>query len=189
MKMGVAAKRAPVPTVNEAPAIGLLRRAPIAPGRIRQIAVPQAARTLSTFSHVDYQDAFLVETDAVPDRTSEQWARALLENVPTITRNVISTAWFALRLQLDSTPSNQFLLGWEVRRSTPDVALLGCSSRLGLSAEMLFVRQQDALLYASFLQLHTPIARAVWGALSPLHRQTARSIFRQAFSTGLKQTS
>jgi hypothetical protein len=39
------------------------------------------------------------------------------------------------------------VLGWEVRRSSPDVALLGASGRLGLSGELLFERQQQ----------HTPL--------------------------------
>jgi hypothetical protein len=169
--------------MSEAPGIGLLQRTPIAPGRMRQIPVPPAARRLSTFSHVDYEDAFLVETGSAQDRTGEQWARAILENVPTVTRSVISAAWFALRLQLDSTRSDRFVLGWEVRRSGPDVALLGSSSpRLGLSAEMLFERQQDALLYASFLQLHNSVARAVWTAATPLHLLVARSVLTRAFS-------
>ena len=28
-------------------------------------------------SHVDYEDAFLIETDPADDRTPEQWARAM----------------------------------------------------------------------------------------------------------------
>jgi hypothetical protein len=31
-------------------------------GRVRQVTLPPAARALSTLSHVDYEDAFLVET-------------------------------------------------------------------------------------------------------------------------------
>ena len=36
------------------------------PGRVRQVAVPPAARTLSTLAHIDYEDAFLVETGPRP---------------------------------------------------------------------------------------------------------------------------
>jgi hypothetical protein len=41
---------------------------------------PLAARALSTLCHVDYEDAFLVETGPAQDRTGEQWARAILED-------------------------------------------------------------------------------------------------------------
>ncbi len=64
------------------------------PGRNRSAAdhraLPSAARTLSTLSHVDYEDVFLVETGPAQDRTGEQWARAILEGAPTSTRNTLS---------------------------------------------------------------------------------------------------
>jgi hypothetical protein len=59
-------------------------------GSVRQVTLPSAARTLSTLSHVDYEDAFLVETGPAQDRTGEQWARAILEGAPTSTRNTLS---------------------------------------------------------------------------------------------------
>jgi hypothetical protein len=33
-----------------------------APGRVRQVTLPSAARALSTLSHLDYKEAFLAET-------------------------------------------------------------------------------------------------------------------------------
>ena len=39
------------------------------PGRVHQVAVPPAARTLSTLPHIDYEDAFLVETESRPCTT------------------------------------------------------------------------------------------------------------------------
>ena len=100
-------------------------------GRVRQVTLPPAARALSTLSHVDYEDAFLVETGPAQDRTGEQWARAILEDAPMSTRNALSRGWSALGLRPGSTQSDRLVLGWEVRRTTPDVALLGASGRLG----------------------------------------------------------
>jgi len=37
------------------------------PGRVRPVAVPPAARTLGTLPHIDYEDAFLVETGPCVD--------------------------------------------------------------------------------------------------------------------------
>jgi hypothetical protein len=169
-----------VPTINRDTAIGLLRRTPFTPGRVRQVAVPPAARTLSTLSHVDYDEAFLVETGPAQDQTGEQWARAILEDAPIIMRSALSWGWFALGLQLGSTRSDRFVLGWKVRRSTPDSALLGASSRLGLSAELLFKRRQQTLLFATFVQQENHIARAVWAGVAPVHRQVVRYVLEQA---------
>jgi hypothetical protein len=72
------------------------------------------------------------------------------------------------------------VLGWEVRRSTPDVVLLGARSRLGLPAELLFERQQQRLLFATFVQHENCIARAMWAAVEPVHRPIVRDVLEQA---------
>jgi hypothetical protein len=147
---------------------------------VRQVALPPAARRLSTLSHVDYEDAFLLETGPAHDRTGEQWARAVLEDAPAITRSALSWGWSALGLQLGSTRSDRLVLGWKVRRSTPDFALLGAGSRLGLLGEVLFKRQRQTLLFATFVQQENPIARAVWSGVAPGHRQVVRYLLEQA---------
>jgi hypothetical protein len=114
----------------------------------RQVALPPAARALSTLPRVDYDDAFLVETGPAQDGRAEQWARAMLEDAPSAMRSPLRWAWSALGLQVGSTGSDRFVLGWEVPRSTPDFVILGAGGRLGLSAELLFKRQQQTLLYA-----------------------------------------
>jgi hypothetical protein len=148
----------------------------VAAGTVRQVTLPSAARALSTLSRVDYEDAFLVETGPADDRTGEQWARAILEGAPASTRSALSRGWAALGLRLGSAHSDRFVLGWEVRRSTPDLALLGASGRLGLSGELLFERQQHTLLFATFVQLDNRIARGLWARIAPRHRQVVRDL-------------
>jgi hypothetical protein len=71
------------------------------------------------------------------------------------------------------------VLGWEVRRSTPDVALLGANGRR-LSGELLFEHQQHTLLFATFVQLENRIAGALWAGITPRHRQVVRDLLEQA---------
>ena len=87
--------------------------------------------------------------------------RAILEDAPMSTRKALSRGWSALVLRLGSTQSDRFVLGWQVLCSTPDVALLGASGRLGLSGELLFECQQHTLLFATFVQLENRIARGL----------------------------
>ena len=148
-------------------------------GISRQVASPPAARALSMLTYVDYEGR-LVETGPAQDRTGQQWARAILEDAPMSTRNALSRGWSALGLRLGSTQPDRFVLGWEVRRSTPDVALLGVSGRLGLSGELLFECQQHTLLFATFVQLENRIARALWAGIAPRHRQVVRDLLEQA---------
>lgn len=44
----------------------------------------------------------------------------------------------------------------------------------GFSAELLFLRQKHTLLYATLLQQQSPIARAVWAGVAPVHRPIVR---------------
>jgi hypothetical protein len=165
--------------VNASDALGHLRNIPSTPGRVREVAVPPAARRLSTLSHVDYEDAFLVDIGPAQDRTPEQWARVILEDAPITIRRALRSGWFALGLQLGSARSERSVLGWEVLRSTPEFVLLAGRSRVGLSAELLFNRQEHRLLYATLLQQENPIARAVWAGVAPVHRPIVRYVLEQ----------
>lgn len=148
-----------------------------------QIAVPPAARALSTLPRVDYEDAFLVETEAAQERTGEQWARAMLEDAPADTRRALRRGWSLLGLRLGSTDDERLVLGWEVRRSAPDFALLGTDGRLGLLGEVLFKREPHALLFATFVQLQNPATRAVWAAIAPGHRQVVGKLLARTTRT------
>jgi hypothetical protein len=152
---------------------------PPAPG-VRRIDVPPAARALSTLTRIDYEDAFLVELGGADERTGEAWARATLEDASAPTRRRLRWGWFALGLELGGAPPDRSVLGWELRRSTPDFALLGARSRLGMAGELLFEPRGDTLLFATFLGQENPLARAIWGAVAPRHREVVASLLRRA---------
>jgi hypothetical protein len=147
---------------------------------VRQIAVPPAARALSTLAHIDYEDAFVVDVGAAPERTAEQWARAVLEDASIVVRTALVLGWSSLGLRLGAPWSDRFVLGWEVRCSTPKFVLLAAGSRVGMPAELLFKRQQDTLLFATFVQWENLLARAAWSGTEPVHRLVVRQILEQA---------
>jgi hypothetical protein len=150
------------------------------PGQVREVALPPNARTLTTLSRVDYTHAFRLETGQAQDRTGEEWARALLEDAPAATRMTLRRGWFALGVRLGSTEDERLVLGWPVRRSSPDFALLAASSLIGVEAEVLCKRDQHALLVATFIQVKNPVARAVWAGVSPRHRKVLRHLIKEA---------
>ena len=149
-------------------------------GAVREVALPPAARTLTTLARVDYTDAFLLETPQVQGRTGEDWLRAILEDAPTGTRKRLRRGWFLLGVRLGSTEDDRLVLGWEVRRSTQGFAVLAARSLLGMEAEVLCRREPDALLVATFMQLNSPVARAVWAAIASHHRKVVCHLIRQA---------
>jgi hypothetical protein len=144
-----------------------------------QIAVPPDARAISTLSQVDYEDAFLVEIGRPADRTPERWGRAILDDAPLGMRLKLWSAWIGLGLKLSAPHSERTVLGWTVRRSTPEFMLLGAESRVGMPAELLLKRHQDMLLFDTFVQKSNPLARAVWAAIEPAHERVVPSILEQ----------
>jgi hypothetical protein len=145
-----------------------------------QIAVPADARALSMLAHVDYEDAFLVEGVPVHERTAEQWARTVLEEAPIGMRAALQTGWSALGLKLGGDGSDRFVLGWEVRRRTPDFVLLGAGSHIGMPGELLFNRERRALLFSTFVQHDNAGARALWAGVEPVHVPIVRRILEDA---------
>ena len=147
--------------------------------QIIEIDIPPEARELTTLSRVDYTDAFILETARAADLTGEQWARAILEGAPEGTRTMLRRGWFMLGVRLGSTDDESLVLGWTVRRSFPDHALLAARSPFGLDAEVLFKREPKGLLAATLMKFNNPIARAFWGRFSSRHRKVLRHLLRQ----------
>jgi hypothetical protein len=147
---------------------------------VRQVEVPPEARALSTLAHIDYADTFLVDVGATEERSGEQWARAVLEDASVTTRGQLLSGWSAIGLKLSPGRSDDFVLGWELRRSTPEFALLGADSRIGMRGELLFQRRQEALLFATFVQQDNPVARMVWAGVEPVHVPVVRRVLEQA---------
>ena len=148
-------------------------------GTVRQVAVPPAARARSTLAHVDYADAFVVDIRAAQSRTAEEWARTIVEGAPAGVQRQLRSGWTGLGLRLGPTRSDRFVLGWEVRRNSPDLVLLGAGSRIGMPAELLIERRQRSLLFATFVQHDNAIARAVWAATEPVHVPIVRRVLEQ----------
>ena len=150
------------------------------PNDAQQIAVPPAARALTTLPQVDYADAFLVDAGPAGDQLPEQWARAVLEGSPLTLRHRLRSGWTAIGLKLRRDRAGGAILGWEIRRSTRDFVLLGADSRIGMPAELLFKREGDGLLFATFVQHCNPAARTVWAGIEPIHGPTVRRLLADA---------
>ena len=148
-------------------------------GGVRKIEVPPEARELGTLEHLDYEDAYLVNVGNADARTAQQWARAIFDDAPNSARLRLWSAWIMLGLRLASPRSSRHVLGWEIRKNTPDFVLLGARSRIGMPAELLIKRQADAVLFDTFVQQRNPLARRVWAGIDPVHRAVVPSILRQ----------
>jgi hypothetical protein len=62
---------------------------------VEQIAVPNAARNLSSLPRIDYADAFRIHGVPSRGRTGEQWARAVMEATPGAVKAKLLSGWLA----------------------------------------------------------------------------------------------
>jgi hypothetical protein len=147
---------------------------------VRQLAVTAEARALCSLSHIDYEDAFLVEVTAAQQWTAVDWVKAMLEDAPLGVRTKLILGWLALGLKPAMPISRETVLGWHVRTSTPDSVLLGRMSVMGMPGELLFKRERAGLLFATFVRQDNRIARAVWAATEPQHVTIVRDLLEHA---------
>jgi hypothetical protein len=146
-------------------------------GKVRQLELPPVARALTTLPRVDYSDAFLVESGSTQNWSAEQWARAVLEDAPVAMKTNLLLGWSAIGLK---STTRRCVLGWEIRVSTLDFVLLGRDSLIGMPGELLFMREPEALLFATFVHHANHIARMVWAAVEPAHVRIVRQVLEQA---------
>ena len=133
----------------------------------------------TTLERVDYQDLFEIEMAGARSRAAEDWLRAMLEGAPLRLRGMLYSTWLALGLKLGPPWSEQRVLGWDVRRRTPDLVLVGADSRIGMPAELRFERHRDSLSIATLIQQDNPVARSLWARVEPQHRRVVPHVLGQ----------
>jgi hypothetical protein len=146
---------------------------------VRQVDLPSSAGALSTLARIDYCDAFLFDVGSAHDESAEELIREILEGAPLAVRTQLLSGWSAIGLKVGTT-SERSVLGWEVRRTVPDHVLLGAESRIGMPGELLLKKEDDALLFETFVAQRNLIARAVWAVTEQVHVRVVRDILVQA---------
>jgi hypothetical protein len=139
--------------------------------RARQVPLPPAARALCSLPRIDYEDAFVAETDRAMELSAKDWARRILEGAPTRFKVTAPATWFALGLKHGLPWSKDNILGWPVRRAEPDFVLLGAQSRTGMPAELLIKREKDSILLATLIQQRGPVMKRVWALVEGPHQR------------------
>lgn len=147
--------------------------------RVRQLDVPPSVLALSTLTRIDYADAYLVEVGPV-EHTAEQCARETLDGAAPAIRARLLSGWKSIGLKIGTGSSERSVLGWNVRQSTPELILLGAESRIGMPGELLFLREGDTLLFATFVCQINLLARVVWAMIEPAHVRMVCQILDQA---------
>ena len=145
---------------------------------VSAVRLPADARTLTTLSRIDYEDAFLL--DAGVERSAEEWVHAMLNDAPLKVRSRLVAGWLALGFNLRGPWSARRVLGWQVQHSDADFVLLAADSWLGLRGQLLFRSEPRGLLFATFIQQNNPLVRSLWVRITQRHQQVVRSLLVHA---------
>ncbi|WP_142392535.1 DUF2867 domain-containing protein [Mycobacterium sp. 3519A] len=144
---------------------------------VRQIDVPPTVLALSTLPRIDYSDAFVFDHSG--DDSPEDLMRGVLEGAPPAVRAQLLSGWSAIGLKV-AGGSDGSVLGWQVRRSTPEHVLLGADSRIGMPGELLLKKDDGALIFSTLVAQRNLLARAVWAVTEPVHVRVVRDLLAQA---------
>ena len=151
--------------------------------RVEAIAVPAAVRSLTAIAPIAYEDAFRVAPAPAAWRPPEAAARAMLGATPPRLRAALLAGWSGLGLRLDAG-SGREVLGWRLRRSDQEVAVLAADSPRGVAAELVFSPCEEALIYATFVRLETASAREAWAEIERFHQPMVRRLLERAATAG-----
>jgi hypothetical protein len=141
-------------------------------------SVPEAVRSLSTTRDPDYVDRFTLTTAGAHDRSAEQWARALFEDVAGLAGQLIWRVLLGLRLGWRRTPDR--VAGWMIADRGDGWLRLEADSRI-MTVHLVVQAGDDRASLATFIRYRRPLAARIWTPASRMHRQLAPALLREAF--------
>jgi hypothetical protein len=126
----------------------------------------------------DYSDAFRTASPAF--FTAEQWARAAFEPEPGRTFAAQQRVWRrVLQLRFGPFASPDHVAGWTIVENRPRRLVLAATS-WHLDARLVFEAEADAARVTTLVRFRNPAGRAMWSAVSPLHRRAVPGILAAA---------
>ncbi|WP_067690518.1 hypothetical protein [Nocardia jejuensis] len=143
---------------------------------VEAVEVDAELLAFSTLEDIHHGDAHLLFTDYSGDYSAEQWARIILENVPGETRIALERAWQIIALRLRAVGTAHTVAGWPIAHVDPEYVLLHTASDFGFEGQLLFRRNENSVLLATFVRFHDPAARAVWDRALPAHLGFVRTL-------------
>ncbi|MFF0487981.1 hypothetical protein ACFYTQ_03050 [Nocardia sp. NPDC004068] len=146
--------------------------------RIEALDITPEILARSTLPDIQHTDAHLLHIDRAADRSAEQWARAIMEEVPAEVRTTLERAWQSIALRL--TPgAPRTVAGWSIAHSGTDYVLLQAESALDFEGQLLFERRENTVLLATFVRYRDPAASTVWERALPSHLGFVRALLER----------
>jgi hypothetical protein len=141
--------------------------------------IPTAMRSLATLDAPDYVDFFTAAAPGAADWSSEQWARALLEDAPSARRFAFIPWRIVLQLRLGPRHSRQHVHGWRIAACGDDWIRVEAASWC-MTAQAVLRVEEEQVAVSLFVRYDRPPAALVWPRVSVIHRRAMPVILHQA---------
>ncbi|MEV5649463.1 hypothetical protein AB0L57_14545 [Nocardia sp. NPDC052254] len=146
---------------------------------VRQQGISDDLLALSTLTDVVYIDCHVLETPVATTRTAEQWARAIMEEVPEAVRATLTAAWAGIGLDL--TPGAPgTVAGWRITIAAPECVVLRADSGLDFHGELVVEVGDGTVRIATFVAMRGTRAPDAWFPVVPGHLAFVRSLLERA---------
>jgi hypothetical protein len=139
--------------------------------------VPDPIRRRQALADPDYADVFTLLTSRATDRSSEGWARAVLEHTP-VGRSA-PHLWRALGLRLGPRPSPDHVQGWRIADRGDGWIRVEALSWF-MTAQAVVHVEDGRLSLALILRYERAVAALIWPPVSLMHRRAVPVMLRQA---------
>ncbi|MFC4119024.1 DUF2867 domain-containing protein [Nonomuraea zeae] len=141
--------------------------------------LPDSIRALSSLDGIDYADLFTLTAGADTEATPEQWARAMLGDVPNAGERLIWRGFLGLRLSQGRSPDT--VAGWRISGRGDGWLRLETASWF-LSANLIVQVAGERVSIATLLRYDRPVGGLVWPPLSAVHRLLVPRMLRAALA-------
>jgi len=129
----------------------------------------------------DYVDAFEIARNTSDNRDAERWARDGFGKLPSSSRR---SGMFAHRhllgFHLGPWPSPDYIFGWRIAESQPDVLHLEAKGPI-MDGHMIWRLKHDRLVMTTFVRYNKPrLAAGIWAFAGRIHRNGVPGLLRLA---------
>jgi hypothetical protein len=132
-----------------------------------------------TLPRIDHVDAHLAHCDSAARGSPELWAREIMECTSAAMRLRLRAGWTMLGIGLHHRDPDT-VAGWPITHNSAEYARLHSVSHLGLTGELVTRVDDNGIVFATFAQLDTPLARSAWARVLPTHLRIVRSLLQDA---------
>ena len=155
-----------------------LRRTSVAVSVVDGDEIPATMRAAAAMPDADYVDLSVLAADDATDWSPEEWARAVLEEGPSVRRFGFIPWRVMLGLRLGPWPSPDTVHGWTIAGRGDDWLRLETASWLMTCHAVVHVADGQVSA-ALFVRYDNPVAAPWWSLLSNVHRRAMPVILRQ----------